>query len=313
MRPTARSTCPDKLSDAAKHTAVTVCRPATDFRRLKLTAARLSARLAWPATESVGMNPKNPKQARPKLGRARRIREPLYRVVVHALKSEILLGKYSVGAPLPSEQALLRRFKVSRHTVREALRHLRDLGLVESHQGRGTLVRNAAGPRTYVHQLDSIGDLHDYGVESRYSDAARAIKLTKQLAAQLGATIGENWLLIEGLRYINPADSPICAVDIYVPARFAGITRLLGRRSAPIFSLIESVYGESIEEVDQHLRAMIAPAQIARRLGIRSEETVLEIQREYRLRGGLRAEVSFNYYKASAFKVSMHLRRVRPA
>lgn len=230
---------------------------------------------------------------------------------MQSLKSEILLGSYAVGAQLPSEQALVQRFKVSRHTVREALRHLRDLGLVESHQGRGTLVRNATGPRTYVHQVDSIGDLHDYGVESRYSDVARSIKLSRHLAARLGASAGEDWLLIEGLRYINPADRPICAVDIYVPARFAGITRLLGRRSVPIFGLIESVYGESIEEVDQHLSAMIAPAHIAKRLGIRSDETVLEIQREYRIRGGIRAEISFNYYKASTFKVSMHLRRIR--
>jgi DNA-binding GntR family transcriptional regulator len=256
---------------------------------------------------------KNPKQARRKLGRLLRVREPLYRFVVQSLKAEILLGKYAVGAPLPSEQTLVRRFKVSRHTVREALRRLRDLGLVESHQGLGTLVCNATGPRIYVHQVDSIGDLHDYGVASHYSDTARPITLNKQLAARLNAVAGEDWLLIEGLRYIDPAERPICAVDIYVPARFAGITRLLGRRSGPIFGLIESVYGESIEEVEQHLSAMIAPAHIARRLGIRGDETVLEIQREYRIRGGTRAEISFNYYKASTFKLSMHLRRVRAA
>ena len=56
---------------------------------------------------------------------------------------------------------------------------------------------------------------------------------------------------------------------------------------------------------------MIAPAHIAKRLGIRSDETVLEIRREYRIHGGARAEISFNYYRASAFKVSMHLRRIR--
>jgi GntR family transcriptional regulator len=251
------------------------------------------------------------KAARTRTGGDESSRAPLYRMVVRALRADILLGDYAVGSPLPSELTLVKRFKVSRHTIREALRHLRDLGLVESHQGLGTLVRHPGGSRVYIQQVNSIVDLHDYELESHYAAHATPIRVDEGLATRLEAKAGEDWLLIEGLRYDRPTPDPICAVEIYVPAQFAGITRLLGSNAGPIYGLIESVYGESIEEVEQHLRALPAPPHIATRLGIPATETVLEIKRIYRLLGSNKAEVTFNYYKAANFRLSMNLRRVR--
>jgi len=66
-------------------------------------------------------------------------RDSLYKLVVRALRAEILTGIYPIGTAIPSESQLVSRFGVSRHTIREALRHLRELGLVESRQGFGTV------------------------------------------------------------------------------------------------------------------------------------------------------------------------------
>lgn len=236
---------------------------------------------------------------------------PLYQMVVRALRSEILRGEYPVGTALPSELALVNRFGVSRHTVREALRHLRDLGLVESRQGKGTLVLKPGGPQVYVHQVNSIADLHDYNVDSRYDDHAETVKLDEATAERLGATPGESWLKIGGMRYDRSTQDPICAVEIFVPTRFAGIGRLLGRNSGPIYGLIEDVYGDSIGEVDQDLRALPPPADIATKLDLSPDDTTVEIRRVYRCIDGSVAEVTFNYYKAANFSFSMKLRRIR--
>src|SRR5689334_13469267 len=84
---------------------------------------------------------------------------PLYRQVVQALQQEIVNGVYPVDSQLPTEDELRQRFKVSRHTVREALRALRDAGLVESRQGFGTTVLRPGAPRPYVHEVASINAL----------------------------------------------------------------------------------------------------------------------------------------------------------
>ena len=65
------------------------------------------------------------------------VEAPLYRRVVDALREDIVSGRSAVGDRLPTEDALCRRFGVSRHTVREALRAPREEGLVASRQGAG--------------------------------------------------------------------------------------------------------------------------------------------------------------------------------
>src|SRR6476620_1828299 len=84
---------------------------------------------------------------------------PLYRRVVDVLRADIANSRHAVGDRLPTEDALCRRFGVSRHTVREALRALRDEGLVASRQGAGTtVVRRTARP-LYVTSVSSIEEL----------------------------------------------------------------------------------------------------------------------------------------------------------
>ncbi|MPT49006.1 MAG: GntR family transcriptional regulator [Sphingobium sp.] len=236
---------------------------------------------------------------------------PLYQMVVSELRTEILQGLYPVGTSLPSELSLVSRFGVSRHTIREALRNLRDLGLVESHQGKGTLVLQPGGPQVYVHQVNSIADLHDYNMESRYDDKAETVKLSPDMADRLGVESDETWLKIGGTRYKLNEKDPICAVEIFVHGRFAGIGRLLGRRTGPIYGLVEDVYGEVISEVDQTLRAAPVQGKLAEILKLAEGEMAVEIKRVYRLLDGTPAEITFNYYKADNFSFSMNLRRVR--
>jgi GntR family transcriptional regulator, transcriptional repressor for pyruvate dehydrogenase complex len=60
-----------------------------------------------------------------------------FEVTVERLAQSIRLGVLSVGDRLPPERELAETFGVSRVTLREAIKALRDAGLVESRRGRG--------------------------------------------------------------------------------------------------------------------------------------------------------------------------------
>lgn len=60
--------------------------------------------------------------------------------VVQALEGEIRAGNWPLGMQIPSEAQLVDQLGVSRTPVREAIRSLVQLGLLKSHQGRGTFV-----------------------------------------------------------------------------------------------------------------------------------------------------------------------------
>ncbi len=66
---------------------------------------------------------------------------PPFQQVAHALRAAILTKQYAAGEKLPSGQELARRYGVARMTVQQALRILREEGLIVSRQGSGVFVR----------------------------------------------------------------------------------------------------------------------------------------------------------------------------
>src|SRR6202012_2972584 len=88
--------------------------------------------------------------------------EPLYLKLVQALKQDIKSGRAPIGALLPSETELGQQHSVSRHTVREALRHLRMEGLVAPRKGSGTTVVSTGPTNPYVHEVASVEQLVQY-------------------------------------------------------------------------------------------------------------------------------------------------------
>ncbi|SDM86344.1 DNA-binding transcriptional regulator, FadR family [Franzmannia pantelleriensis] len=63
--------------------------------------------------------------------------------VADQLESLITEGKVAVGEKLPTENSLCDSFGVSRTVIREAITHLKSLGLVETRRGVGTTVLRA--------------------------------------------------------------------------------------------------------------------------------------------------------------------------
>ena len=234
---------------------------------------------------------------------------PLYKRVVEALRREILDGIYPVGSQLPTEAELCETHGVSRHTVREALRQLREDGLISSRQGSGSIVTGAASPRAFVHELDSISDLIQYAASMTFRvDSTEMLKVDEELAARLQTQPGTKWLRLEGFRYANSDGGLVCMTVVYVPAAFSGIARLVGHTGAAVYETIEALYGVRVAEVEQTVHARPAPPGVSAPLGVEPAGTVVEVIRTYRLTSGQTAEVAVNLYPPERFSMTMKLR-----
>ncbi len=64
----------------------------------------------------------------------------LYEQIVQQLEESIGKGDLKAGDQLPAERELAQRFGVSRTAVREAVKALREKGLVEAYSGKGTFI-----------------------------------------------------------------------------------------------------------------------------------------------------------------------------
>lgn len=68
----------------------------------------------------------------------------IYQEIVRQVKQMIAEGRLKSGDQLPPERDLAEKFLVSRTSVREALRALESLGLIEIRPGEGTFVREVS-------------------------------------------------------------------------------------------------------------------------------------------------------------------------
>jgi GntR family transcriptional repressor for pyruvate dehydrogenase complex len=108
---------------------------------------------------------------------------PTADAVVQAIAEDILAGQSRPGDKLESERELAVRFGVGRPLIREALRSLSELGLIETLPGRGTWVR--AREDAGAHRQADIA-LRRRGVTARQLSEARI--LLEAGAARYAAT-----------------------------------------------------------------------------------------------------------------------------
>lgn len=236
--------------------------------------------------------------------------QPLYRQVVEKLRKQIIDGTYPLGTQLPIEEDLSAMFGVSRHTVREALRRLRDEGLVTSRQGAGTMVSHSTDNKPYVQEVDNIQDLIQYAQTVRYrAHSTELMTCDKRLAAVIGAEVGSKWLRIDGLRYEENGEVPVCRTTVYVNAEYAGVGRLVARGHTAIYQMIEDMYSERIAEVEQSFRGVEATKAVATELGVVAGDALIEIKRVYFTASKKRAEVALNLFPYKRFNFAMKLRR----
>src|ERR1700756_1700354 len=83
----------------------------------------------------------------------------LYEQIVQQIEESILKGALKPGDQLPAERELALQFGVSRTAEREAVKALREKGLVEAYSGRGTFVTNGTS-QVIRHSLDLMTRIH---------------------------------------------------------------------------------------------------------------------------------------------------------
>src|SRR5262249_41723988 len=192
--------------------------------------------------------------------------QPRYRQLAQTLINEIETGRYPVGDLLPTEFELCEQFGASRFTVREAIKQLVQLGLVDRQPGVGTRVKTATPATEYRQVMQRLGDLQQYSAQTELEVFhAQTVEADKALAQLLRGSVGQLWLRAEGIRRVGERKPPICFTELYIHPAFRSVQGLVGRRlRTPVYTLIEQQFGEHVAEVQQQIRAVVLDPARAR-------------------------------------------------
>lgn len=233
-----------------------------------------------------------------------------YRDIANALYSGIREGRYPLGGRLPTEHAISQEYGVSRHTARHAVQELERLGLVSRNKGGGTVVIKTDPHPCFINSITSIDDLTQYAavarLEVRQIRAALALPSIETLG---GRERPDEWGHLEGIRYLEGSDRPLCWTDIFLHPAVADVMDSIGKVQSPVYGLIEERHKIAIHSISQAIEATNITGDIALVLKVRPGSAGLKITRAYHDIGRRVLEIAVNIYPAANLSYRMVIHR----
>lgn len=228
---------------------------------------------------------------------------PLYFQVAQQLQQLIESGTLAPGTRLENEIALADKFGLSRPTMRQAMQHLVDKGLLARKRGVGTEVVNNR-VRRQVELTSLFEDLKRDDRRPRTEVLSmQTVPAAGTVADALAIEPGTPTVALRRLRYAN--DEPIAVMHNHLPADLLTLTEDELTQYG-LYELLKRA-GVSLRTARQNIGARRATAAEARLLDEGRSGTLLTMERTVLGDAGRPVEFGSHLYRASRYSFEMTL------
>jgi GntR family transcriptional regulator len=200
---------------------------------------------------------------------------PLWSQVLHDLRERLAAGEFDQG--FPTDHELMESYAVSRHTVREAVRHLQEDGVLTRERGRGSFVRQP-------HLQQPVGPL--YSLFQSIEDQGYEQRSTVIVAEEIVDTAAADRLDVERtdhlvhLRRLRLADQvPIAVDDLWLPASIGRPLLDVALEHTAVYTELERLTGVRPTAGWERISPGLADAEEQELLGIDATQAVFVIER----------------------------------
>jgi DNA-binding GntR family transcriptional regulator len=228
---------------------------------------------------------------------------PLYFQLAGQLEAAIVSGALAPGSRLENEVQLADRCGLSRPTVRQAIQHLVDRGLLVRKRGVGTQVVQA-----HVRRPIELTSLYDDLTAARRSPRTQVLELetvpaAHEIATDLGVPPGTGVIRLRRLRLSD--DEPLALLTNHLPTGIVGLTPDLLERHG-LYEILRSA-GVNLRIANQTIGARGATTAEARLLDERRGVPLLTMTRTAFDDKGRAIEYATHVYRASRYSFTSTL------
>ncbi len=207
---------------------------------------------------------------------------------------------------IPREKDLCRELKVSRITVREAMRMLVHDGKLERIQGRGTFVSS----RKLEQRLNKFFSFTTWAQQNGMLPESRLLRVetipcTGHVAAHLAIAAGEPVTHIERLRLGN--GEPLSLEEIWVPASVCPDLHLKDLARVPLNDILARDYGVPAVRAIETIEPNAPERHVKRLLHMHEEELCQLVEYTAYTRDGRIVFYNRELYRGDRIKFSVEL------
>lgn len=229
---------------------------------------------------------------------------PLYFQVAQQLETAIQSGDLAVGDRLENEIALADHYGLSRPTMRSAIAHLVDKGLLVRQRGVGTQVI-----RRSVERPVRLTSLYEDLLSAEQAPTTRVLTVERQAASasvanKLAIAEGTEVVHIERLR--SALGSPLAVLRNWLPVSVAGGFTVSDLESQGLYELLR-LSGTVMQDASQKIGACAADALDAKLLGLRKGAPLVTMERLSYAAKSKPVELGRHVYDSERYTVTVTL------
>jgi GntR family transcriptional regulator len=225
---------------------------------------------------------------------------PRYQEIMRSISEDISSGRVRVGERLPTEKELCVQHNAGRHTIREAIRGLVDLGMVERRPRIGTSVISAEPIAGYQWLPGSAEDIAanvnaTWIVKSRRT----VVEADEETARRLGCDVGDRWFRFAGPRILRDRRTrePVCFSEQYVPDTPKARKAITTAAMSPD-DIVDQV-------IEQEIRADLLNDEQAAALHAEPGSAALVVVRRHRKPDGHLVAIGIHTHPSDRFSIKM--------
>ena len=225
---------------------------------------------------------------------------PYYQQLYEILRGKIVRDDWEPGDMIPPESELIKRYQVSRSTVRQVLDMLVQEGLIYRQRGRGSFVSHPTVEQSMTRIVSFTEDMR----QRRFTPRTQVLSATllpapEDIAEKLQVSPGEE---LAGLRRLRLADGePMSVEESYLVHRYCQNVLQYDYARQPLREVLDNEYGIKILNAKQVIHAIAAPEELARHLEINPGAPLLFIERISTSQGMVPVEFLRIYYRADRY------------
>lgn len=229
---------------------------------------------------------------------------PLYIQFIQIIKESLNSGELKPGDTIPTEMEYMKKYDISRATVRHAILQLVNEGYLRRIKAKGTYVNIPEKPRFLGNLIGFAEEMQQRGISftTKVLDK-RIIKAPNEVAQRLQIATGDEVFYLKRQRFVK--GEPVLLAEGYIPHRLFPSLEDEDYEKNSLYDILETKYGVYLDHGYRDIRPMIpsknedmkllnisahTPILFAESVVYTKEETPIEYV-ELKLRGTFRVDI----------------------